>query len=85
MEGSFSGLVWGTASFATAVAPQDGKGLTILLEPTKLPVMNQRRERYPKEQWLALKPIIEQLYVKEGQTLTKVVEYLAEHHDFYPT
>ncbi|PMD57804.1 uncharacterized protein K444DRAFT_24743 [Hyaloscypha bicolor E] len=85
MEGSFSGLVWGTASFATAVAPQDEKGLTILPEPTRLPEMNQRRERYPKEQWLALKSIIEQLYVKEGQTLTKVVEYLAEHHDFYPT
>jgi hypothetical protein len=40
---------------------------------------------YPKEQWLALKPIIKQMYVDEGHTFNKVAEYLREHHDFHPT
>ena len=47
--------------------------------------INGRRKMYPKEQWLALRPIIQRLYVDEGQTFLKVAEYLHEHHDFNPT
>lgn len=45
----------------------------------------QRREMYPKEQWLALKPIIQQLYVEERKTFNEVADHLQEHHDFSPT
>ncbi len=44
-----------------------------------------RRKMYPKEQWLALRPIVQRLYVDEGQTFLKVAEYLHEHHNFNPT
>jgi hypothetical protein len=40
---------------------------------------------YPKEQWLALRPLIYRLYIGENQTFTKVAEYLQEHHGFNPT
>ena len=46
---------------------------------------NGRRKVYPKEQWLALRPIIQRLYVDEGQTFVKVAEYLHEQHNFNPT
>jgi hypothetical protein len=45
----------------------------------------QRREMYPKEQWLALKPIIQRLYLEESQTYNEVADYLHEYHDFSPT
>jgi hypothetical protein len=44
-----------------------------------------KRKMYPKEQWLALKPLIHRLYIDENQTFTKVAEYLQEHHGFNPT
>jgi hypothetical protein len=44
-----------------------------------------RRKMFPKEQWLALKPVIKRLYVDEGQTFGNVAEYLYEHHRFNPT
>jgi hypothetical protein len=44
-----------------------------------------RRKMYPKEQWLAMKPVIQQLYIDEGRTFAKVVEYLHENHGFNPT
>jgi tetratricopeptide (TPR) repeat protein len=47
--------------------------------------MNARRKMYPKEQWLALKPIIQRLYVDEGQTFLKVAEFLNETRGFNPT
>jgi hypothetical protein len=40
---------------------------------------------YSKEQWQALKHVIERLYVTEGQTFIKVAEYLQEHHGVKPT
>ncbi|KAE9362669.1 hypothetical protein N431DRAFT_525010 [Stipitochalara longipes BDJ] len=40
---------------------------------------------YPKEQWLALKPAIQRLYIEEGQTFTQVAEHLDQHHGFKPT
>lgn len=42
-----------------------------LAGPEPLPDMKVRREMYPKEQWLSLKPVILQLYVDEGQTSAK--------------
>lgn len=54
-------------------------------ESMKQSDISGRRKMYPKEQWLALRPIIQRLYVDEGQTFLKVAEYLHEHHDFNPT
>jgi hypothetical protein len=56
-----------------------------LAGPNPLPYVKPRREIYSKEQWLALKPFIQQLYIDEGQTFRKVAEYLHQHHDFNPT
>jgi hypothetical protein len=54
-------------------------------ESMKQSEMNGRRKMYPKEQWLALRPIIQRLYVDEGQTFLKVAGYLHEHYNFNPT
>jgi hypothetical protein len=54
-------------------------------ESMKQSDINGRRKMYPKEQWLALRPIIQRLYVDEGQTFLKVAEYLHEHYNFNPT
>jgi hypothetical protein len=51
----------------------------------KPPEMNARRKMYPKEQWLALKPLIYRLYIEESQTFIKVAGYLQEYHGFKPT
>jgi hypothetical protein len=83
MESNFSGPIWGTAS--SAPTGEEQESFATRPGATKLPEKSQRRKMYPKEQWLALKPIIKQLYVNEGRTFTKVAEYLAEHHDFHPT
>jgi hypothetical protein len=85
MEDSFPGLIWSAASFIAALTHEDKESSMALPRTTELPTMNQRRKIYPKERWQALKPTIELLYVNEGQTFTKVAEYLAEHHDFHPT
>ncbi|PMD46893.1 hypothetical protein L207DRAFT_383238, partial [Hyaloscypha variabilis F] len=37
------------------------------------------------EQWLAVKPVIQHLYVDEGHTFLQVAEYLDRHHGFKPT
>jgi hypothetical protein len=44
-----------------------------------------KRKMYPKEQWLALKPLIHRLYIDENQSFTKVAKYLQEHYGFNPT
>jgi hypothetical protein len=64
---------------------QDPGSVMASEESMKQSDMNGRRKMYPKEQWLALRPIIQRLYVDEGQTFLKVAEYLHEHHDFNPT
>jgi len=51
----------------------------------KIKEMNARRQMYPKEFWVALKPVIQRSYIEEGQTFTKVAEYLDQHHGFKPT
>jgi hypothetical protein len=38
-----------------------------------------------KDQWQALSPVIQRLYLDEGQTFKKVAEYLHKYHDFNPT
>ena len=38
-----------------------------------------------KLQWEAMKPLIQRLYVTEGQTFAKVAEYLQKHHAFNPS
>ncbi|CZR66338.1 uncharacterized protein PAC_16239 [Phialocephala subalpina] len=67
------------------VAQAVNKSSTILPALTEVPDNAPRRKMYSKEQWQALKTIIYQLYVDEGQTFSKVSEYLHEHHDFNPT
>jgi hypothetical protein len=84
MEGNLSGSIWASNSYQPADT-QEPESLMTLARPKQLPDMKPRREIYPKEQWLALKPIIQQLYVDEGQTFRKVAEYLHKHHDFNPT
>jgi hypothetical protein len=84
MEGNFSGPIGGSPSFEPADTQERESSMT-LAGPEQLPDMRTRREMYPKEQWLVLKPIIQQLYVDKGQTFRKVAEYLHEHHDFNPT
>jgi hypothetical protein len=85
MEGVFYNLMWTPVSSAMADVGDEQVSPTIRVGPEKLPEMNARRSMYPKQQWLALKPIIKQLYVNEGQTFSKVAEYLRTHHDFSPT
>jgi hypothetical protein len=64
---------------------QDPGSVMTFEESMKQSDINGRRKMYPREQWLALRPIIQRLYVDEGQTFLKVAEYLHEHHDFNPT
>jgi Clr5 domain len=70
-----------------AGAGQRSESLTSLPreQADKLPDTKQRREMVPKEQWLALKPVIEQLYVKEQQTFNEVAQHLQKYHNFSPT
>jgi hypothetical protein len=84
MEGNFSGPIWASA-LSEPTDTQEPESSMTLAGPKQLPCMKQRLDIYPKEQWLALKPIIQQLYVDEGQTFRKVAEYLHEYHDFNPT
>lgn len=89
MEGYYAGPS-GTGLSQSASPPDDGDEQAAAASgsvsgPTKVPDMNARRKMYPKEQWAVLKPIIQKLYVEEGQTFTKVAQYLHEHHGFSPT
>jgi hypothetical protein len=85
MEDVFYNLTRSPVLSAVADVGNEQLSPTIRVEPEKLPEMITRRNTYPKQQWLALKPIIEQLYVNEGQTFSKVAEYLRAHHAFSPT
>ena len=84
-EGVFFDPMWNPAS--SAVAGVGDKQISPFTQagPEKLPEMNARRNKYSKQQWLELKPIIKQLYIDEGQTFSKVAEYLQEYHGFTPT
>jgi hypothetical protein len=75
----------GTASsLLTSIGQEEGSS-TIASGPGKEGGNIARRKIYPKEQWRALKPLIQRLYIDENQTFTKVAEYLQEHHGFNPT
>jgi hypothetical protein len=43
------------------------------------------RKQFPKAQWVALKPLIHQLYITEKRTIAQVTSYLNEHYGFNPT
>jgi hypothetical protein len=86
MEYSFSRpTTWPAASSASTDVREQIESSTRHAGAEKQPNANPRREMYPKEQWLALKPIIQQLYVNEGQTFNEVAQYLHEYHDFSPS
>lgn len=79
---SFIGLA---SSMPMDVTQDDGCPTTTTPGLGKIEERKERRKMYPKEQWLALKDIIKRLYVDEGWTFAKVVEYLNENHGFNPT
>ncbi|KAE8452714.1 hypothetical protein EG329_013973 [Mollisiaceae sp. DMI_Dod_QoI] len=85
MEGVFDSLMQTPVSTIMADVDDEQFSSSIHVGSEKLPEMNTRRKTYSKQQWSALKPIIKQLYVNEGQTFRKVAEYLCAHHDFSPT
>jgi hypothetical protein len=85
MEDVSYSLMWSPVSSAVADVGDEQVSPTIRVGPETLPEMNARRNMYPKQQWLALKPIIKQLYINEGQTFSKVAEYLRAHYSFSPT
>ncbi len=49
-----------------------------------MPPANQRKV-YTKEQWEALKPIIERLWLAEKLPFRLVAEVLKNEYDFFPT
>ena len=71
--------------FAGGVADEPPDTLAqIPLRPA--PPLNSISKRQLKpEEWTALKPVIEQLYIVEGKTFEKVASILQEHYNFYPT
>jgi Clr5 domain len=83
-----SDQVWPFASLASSlpldVAQEDSRP-TVRAGMDRAGETSARRKMFPKEKWMALKPVIKRLYFDEGQTFVKVAEYLHEHHDFNPT
>jgi hypothetical protein len=88
MDDKISGPIWTFNSAASSVpaggGPEAQSSMTISGEEN-LGDTNARRKMYPKEQWLALKPVIQRLYIDENQTFPKVAEYLDQNHGFKPT
>jgi hypothetical protein len=84
MEGIFPGPFLASASSEPALTEKPEASAT-LFGPEQAAVMKPRHKMYPKEKWLSLQPIIQQLYVDEGWTFREVAEYLRQHHDFNPT
>jgi hypothetical protein len=88
MDDKISGPIWtfnGAASSVPAGGGPDTQSSMTICGEEKLGETNARRKMYPKEQWLALKPVIQRLYIDENQTFTKVAEYLDQNHGFKPT
>jgi hypothetical protein len=88
MADNFLYPVWGpmgTASSPHTRTGQEQESSMMASRPDKEGKNSASRKMYPKEQWLALKPLIHRLYIDENQTFTKVAEYLQEHHGFNPT
>jgi hypothetical protein len=83
-----SGLIWtfnDTASSVPAGGGPEGQNSMTISGEGKLGETSARSKMYPKQQWLVLKPVIQQLYIDENQTFTKVAEYLDQNHGFKPT
>jgi hypothetical protein len=88
MDDNFLESIWaptGPASSHDILDEQEDASLTMIPGLGKKAETNARRKMYPKEQWLALKPLIYRLYITENQTFTKVAQHLQEHHRFNPT
>jgi hypothetical protein len=88
MDDNFSTSIWtspNTASPHAMPITQQGQRPIQTSGTEGVREADARRNIYSKEQWQALKPVIERLYVTEGQTFIKVVEYLREHHGVKPT
>ncbi|KAH8765260.1 hypothetical protein F5882DRAFT_383150 [Hyaloscypha sp. PMI_1271] len=75
----------GPASSHDIIDEQEDASLTMIPGLGKKAETNARRKMYPKEQWIALKPLIYRLYITESRTFIKVAQYLREHHGFNPT
>jgi hypothetical protein len=85
---NISKLAWpfiGPASSMSVDITQEDGSLMTRSASGRVREAKARRKMYPKEQWLAMKPVIQQLYADEGRTFAKVVEYLHEFHSFNPT
>jgi hypothetical protein len=88
MDDNFLESIWaptGPASSHDILDEQEDASLTMIPGLGKKAETNARRKMYPKEQWLALKPLIYRLYITENQTFTEVAQHLQEHHRFDPT
>ncbi|PMD53854.1 uncharacterized protein K444DRAFT_131084 [Hyaloscypha bicolor E] len=88
MDDNFLESIWaptGPASSHDILDEQEDASSTMIPGLGKKTETNARRKMYPKEQWLALKPLIYRLYITENQTFTKVAQHLQEHHRFNPT
>ena len=84
-DGDFSRQASAPALSLPLRSGQDPRLVMAFEQSMKQGGINGRRKMYPKKHWLALRPIIQRLYVDEGQTFLKVAEYLHEHHNFNPT
>jgi hypothetical protein len=88
MEYNFSTSIWTSTDSASPHAMpiiQQGERPIQTSGTEGVREADARRNIYSQEQWQTLKPVIERLYVTEGQTFIKVVEYLHEHHGVKPS
>ncbi|KAH8769288.1 hypothetical protein BGZ57DRAFT_466020 [Hyaloscypha finlandica] len=88
MDDNFLESIWAPTSPASShdiFDEQEDASSTMIPGLGKKAETNARRKMYPKEQWIALKPLIYRLYITESRTFIKVAQYLREHHGFNPT
>jgi len=52
---------------------------------SSIPLRPGIRKQLGREEWEALRPLIEQLYIKERKTYPEVRDILRDEHDFEPT
>jgi len=53
--------------------------------PPLAPVNSFTKRQLSLEEWMALKPVIERLYIHENKTYEEVAKYLGRNHNFEPT
>jgi len=59
--------------------------ISIPLRPLTQASTTSYRPQLSTEEWAALRPEIERLYIHEEQTFEHVAAYLRDHHNFNPT